>query len=197
MFFEPSWYLVIPDDTWQYQQYLTKVCYILQIYWTKLIISDTWQYLHNTSRYLAYTWQYFVIPYGIILNKIVRFSLQSTGTIPGNTWQYFTVLNNTYQFLTIPDKPGIGWYRQSFKYCCQYNSSIVKVLSWYGSDGFLSVLSSQYQFWQFSQNLWCLMLSDTNYNCYAECRGAIVRLSPLVWQILSISSSSVMCPKER
>jgi hypothetical protein len=47
-FFDPSWY----------QQYLTKTCYILQIYWTMLILSNTWWYLHATKRYLTYTWLY-------------------------------------------------------------------------------------------------------------------------------------------
>ncbi len=79
-------------------------------------------------------------------------------TILGDTWRYlaihdntFTILSNTkqYQFLTIPNNTkqyltnlvsvGIGWYCQSFKYCRQYHSSIMKVSSRYGSDVFLSV----------------------------------------------------------
>jgi hypothetical protein len=120
MFFEPSWYLVIPDDTWQYQQYLTKTCYILQIYWTKLVLNDTWQYLHNTSRYLAYNWQYLVIPYEIILKSLWKKNLYDVSfcsqlgqfqsilyntwqylAILGDTWQYLAILGNTWQYLTI------------------------------------------------------------------------------------------------
>ena len=61
--------------------------------------------------------------------KIVQcFFLQSTGTIPGNTWQYLVIpgdtwqyltillqylpiLNNTYQFLTIPNNTWQTCYR--------------------------------------------------------------------------------------
>jgi hypothetical protein len=46
---------------------------------------------------------------------------------------------NTKKYLTNLVSVGIAWYRQSIKYCCQYNSSIAKVLSQYSSDGFLSV----------------------------------------------------------
>jgi hypothetical protein len=59
--FEPSWYLAILNDTWWYywyQQYLTKICYILQIYLTVLILFNTWHYLHDTNWYLTYILQY-------------------------------------------------------------------------------------------------------------------------------------------
>ncbi len=72
------WVFTIPADTWwswQYLQYCTNTCYILQIYWTKLILSNTWQYL----AILGNTWQYLAIL--------------------GNTWQYLAILGNTWQYL--------------------------------------------------------------------------------------------------
>jgi len=83
-------------------------------------------------------------------------TLSVTLDIPGNTWQYpsillqyFPILNNTEQYFLIPNITkqyltnlvlvGITWYQQSVKYHCQYDFSIVKVSSEYGSDGFLSV----------------------------------------------------------
>jgi hypothetical protein len=49
---------------------------------------------------------------------------------------------NTYQFQTIPNKlgsVGIAWHHQYIEYQCQYNSSIIMVLSQFSSDCFLSV----------------------------------------------------------
>jgi hypothetical protein len=44
-----------------------------------------------------------------------------------------------YQFQTIPDKLGIGWYQQYIKYHHQYNTSINMVLLQYSTEGFVSV----------------------------------------------------------
>jgi hypothetical protein len=53
--------------------------------------------------------------------------------------QYLPVPNNTKQYLTNLESVGITWYQQSIKYHRQYDSSIMKVLSRYSSDGFLSI----------------------------------------------------------
>ncbi len=47
------WAPMIPDDTWNYQQYITKPCYILQIYWTIVILNDIKWYLTYTSQCLV------------------------------------------------------------------------------------------------------------------------------------------------
>jgi hypothetical protein len=53
---------------------------------------------------------------------------------PGPHW-----LINTKQYLTNLVSVGIFGYEQSITYSCQYDSSIMKVSSQYGSDSFLSV----------------------------------------------------------
>jgi hypothetical protein len=50
--------------------------------------------------------------------------------------QYLPIPNNTKQYLTNLVSVGITWHRQNIKYCCQYDSSIVRVSLWYSSDGF-------------------------------------------------------------
>ncbi len=48
------------------------------------------------------------------------------------------------QYQTIPIKLGINWYHlvspKYIKYCHQYDTSTVMILSLYGTDGFVSVL---------------------------------------------------------
>ena len=93
---------------------------------TMFLFAVNWD---NPCQYLTIlgdTWRYLAIP-------------DNTFTILSNTKQYLPIPNNTKQYLTNLVSVGIGWYRQSFKYRHQYDSSIVKVSSRYGSDGFLSV----------------------------------------------------------
>ncbi len=71
-----------------------------------------------------------------------------------HTKQYSSIPNNTYQFWTIPNKPGITWYSQYIKNHYQYDSSIIIMWFWQFS---VCLVLSQYWFWQFSQNLWCLV----------------------------------------
>jgi len=56
-----------------------------------------------------------------------------------NIKQYLPIPNNTKQYLTNLVSVVIIGYQQSIKYHCQYDSSIMKVSSWYGSGSFLSV----------------------------------------------------------
>ncbi len=92
----------------------------------------SWQYL----TILCDTWWYLAIP-------------DNTFTILTNTKQYLPILNNTYQFQTIltntkqyqtiSDKPCISWYRlvlTKYQVLLPYDSSTIKVLSWYSSDVF-------------------------------------------------------------
>ncbi len=53
---------------------------------------------------------------------------------PGPHW-----LNNTKQYMTNLVSVGIFGFEQSITYCRLYDPSIMKVLSQYGSDSFLSV----------------------------------------------------------
>ncbi len=63
--------------------------------------------------------------------------------------------NSTKQYLTNLVSVGITWCRQSFKYRCQYDSSIMIQFWWF----FVCLVLSRYQFGRFSQRLQCLFCS--------------------------------------
>ncbi len=109
--------------------------------------------------------------------------MESTGTIPSNTWQYFVIpgdtwkyltillqyfmiLINTYQFLTIPNNTWWTWYQlvsPGINKASWITTNTIPVSIWYHHDMVLTVfclsglVSSQYWFWQFLQNLQCLV----------------------------------------
>jgi len=67
-------------------------------------------------------------------------------TIPVNTWkhlticiQYLTIPNNTYQYQTNLVSVGIIWCPKYIKYHRWNDTSMIIVLFWYGTDGFVSV----------------------------------------------------------
>ncbi len=182
-------------DTWWYLTILTIFGKNLQHPTNILNNVNTWPYLDNVRRYLASTWQYEVMP-----NKLdkkmnnVSFWEQlghSFLAISDNTLWYlsipditFTVLNNTYQLLTIPDKPCISWdhlvltkYQVLLPIQFQYHENII-IWFW---QFFVFLVSSQYRLCQFLQNFWELVLIGWCFEIHSEkckTKNWLVTLAP-------------------